>query len=253
MIDPLDIISIIGGLAVNSIFASKLYRSSKYKDKIQSAINNPINAELVQQLREYLDEDYVDTQHVDLDNHSNGPIKPKSTIGDSISKSSESNAPSSAHFDSSPSTPSAGQSTETSDDEDSDNENLDSSDISTETVEEPTHSSKSTVSAQTVLYRPSTICIEDIPDSVELIKGTLNSRDDTSGVARILCKDSELWVYYNDNVNLNNVMGPVIEVLNASGYTYLDFNRLARTDNAIVFQISITDTADTVVPYKECC
>ena len=38
-------------------------------------------------------------------------------------------------------------------------------------------------------------------------------------------------------MNLNNVMGSVIELVSALGYANLEFNRLARSDNAIVFQI----------------
>ena len=37
-----------------------MYRSSKRKDKIRAAINNPINKELVQQLKDYLDYEVVD-------------------------------------------------------------------------------------------------------------------------------------------------------------------------------------------------
>ena len=41
----------------------------------------------------------------------------------------------------------------------------------------------------------------------------------------------------------------VIEVLNAAGYTYLKFNRLARSNNAIVFDIGLT--VDPIKPEKE--
>ena len=41
----------------------------------------------------------------------------------------------------------------------------------------------------------------------------------------------------------------VIEVLNAAGYTYLKFNRLARSNNAIVFDISLT--VDPIKSEKE--
>ena len=36
----------------------------------------------------------------------------------------------------------------------------------------------------------------------------------------------------------------VIEVLNSTGYTYLKFNRLARSNNAIVFDISLSSQDD---------
>ena len=42
-------------------------------------------------------------------------------------------------------------------------------------------------------------------------------------------------------------MGPAIELLNSANYTCLEFNRLARTDNAIVFQIYPTFQSTTQV------
>ena len=43
---------------MNAIFASKLFRSSTRQDKIRAALADPVNMELVQQLRSYLDEPY---------------------------------------------------------------------------------------------------------------------------------------------------------------------------------------------------
>lgn len=40
------------------IFSSKLYQASTRKEKIKSALENPINAELVKQLDEYIGEEY---------------------------------------------------------------------------------------------------------------------------------------------------------------------------------------------------
>ena len=56
--------------------------------------------------------------------------------------------------------------------------------------------------------------------------------------------------YYDDKINLNNVMGPVLELLNAASYTYLQFNRLARTDNAIVFQVELMSSTN-MLPSNE--
>ena len=41
-------------------------------------------------------------------------------------------------------------------------------------------------------------------------------------------------------------MQNTIELLNAASYHYLVFNRLARTDNAIVFDITDTDTSNVL-------
>ena len=59
-----------------------------------------------------------------------------------------------------------------------------------------------------------------------------------------LKKKHELWIYYNDNTNLNNVMQSVIDVVNALALKLLSFSRLARSDNAMVFDIIPTNSQD---------
>ena len=44
-------------MILQRIYSSKLYVTSTRKDRIHAAIQDPINAELVQQLSDYLDED----------------------------------------------------------------------------------------------------------------------------------------------------------------------------------------------------
>ena len=41
-------------MSLDIIYTSRLYRSSKLKDKITSTIDNPINTELVKQLESYI-------------------------------------------------------------------------------------------------------------------------------------------------------------------------------------------------------
>lgn len=99
---------------------------------------------------------------------------------------------------------------------------------------------------------PTTDVTDNLDLEVESIKGTLNAKDNTSGVSRVGVKDDkEVWIYYNDSVNLNDVMVPVIEQMNASGYTYLEFNRLARSDNAVVFVVLREDTDRRKKPQSE--
>lgn len=98
----------------------------------------------------------------------------------------------------------------------------------------------STVSASSL---PRTDVTDNMSLEVKDIKGTLNSIDSTCGVSRVSVKDDkEVWIHYNDNVNLNDVMVDVIEYMNKYGYTYLEFNRLARSENAVVFVIIKSDT-----------
>ena len=45
-------------MALEAIFASKLYRASSRQSELKAAINNPMNKELVIQLQSYLDPEY---------------------------------------------------------------------------------------------------------------------------------------------------------------------------------------------------
>ena len=72
-------------------------------------------------------------------------------------------------------------------------------------------------------------------DIAETIKSMLNDNPTTSGVSRIAKKNNELWIYYSDDTNLNSVMSDVIDSVTSDDT--LKFSRLARTDNAIVFDL----------------
>lgn len=252
---------------MKSIYASKLYKASKHKDKIHSAINDPLNVELVQQLKEYLDEPEeaeVETkvpevsEVEDKSNSENTSTRENKSSGVSVTKSSSPTSTS----------PSSGDNAEAESDKESSESKEekpvkeDSQDKKQDTLEmkksRSFHSPKKseskdedstesnveesvTVESATVLYQQPVqaghCCHGDFIDP-DAIKGTLNVREDTKGVSRIFIKDDELWIYYQDKINLNSVMEPVIVVLNGTGFTNLEFNRLARTENAIVFQIS---------------
>lgn len=108
-------------------------------------------------------------------------------------------------------------------------------------------STKVTASAGTSL--PRIDVTDDMGNEVRDIKGLLNSQESTAGVNRVSVKDNEVWVYYNDYVNLNDIMVDAIELVTNAAFTYLEFNRLARSDNAIVFVIIKDDTARKVA-YK---
>lgn len=231
---------------MQAIYSCKLYRSSKRKSKIKSAIENPVNSELVSQLSRYLDDEYVLVDE-DINNKKNVQ---KSESDENTAKSEGSRNHTPLH--SIPKSSSIGDiddfdleeeqedSIPAEEDEIGEEIDEDQEDQEDETasVEESTSilEGKSTVTASIVLSQ----------DTVAEIKGVLNLREDTKGVDRISFKDNELWIYYNDNINLNNVMSNVIELLNESGYTYLEFNRLARSANSIVFQVCIEDTNNCV-------
>ena len=70
-----------------------------------------------------------------------------------------------------------------------------------------------------------------------IIKKLLNDQEDAQGVVRVDIDDKDVWIYYDDKVNLNDVLDNVISIIKSNGYDMLKFSRLARTDNAIVFDI----------------
>ena len=223
---------------LEAIYASRLYKSSKCKDKIRSAMENPINSELVQQLRTYLDEDYQGTDRLELLDDT-APNKSPDTAPPAASEPSA--AP---KFSPYRNTSDTSDTSLVDDMEDLDrqlSDDFESNDAIDDSHDEPGDVSESThVSGASVTA--STDCSYN-PVMVEVVKGTLNSRSDTCGVNRVIQKDNELWVYYDDKTNLNNVMGPAIETLANSGCQFLEFNRLARSDNAIVFEVQLNSTS----------
>lgn len=230
---------------IDAIYNSKLYRTSKRKSAIVAAANNPVNTELITQLadalspvyqkEEYLvdketekakaeaakareaEEHAVETEESEVDDEKSAPAsKPSSHITDSFRKAEKHEKEAAeAEGGEAPAEP--------------------------KDVDNSTTTSGQSITATRILTK-------DMKEVVDQIKGLLNLQDTTAGVNRILVKESELWIYYNDSINLNNVMANVIEALNAAGYAYLEFNRLARSDNAIVFQIIFKDTAVETKP-----
>lgn len=129
------------------------------------------------------------------------------------------------------------------------NTSSDASDDSSDTSSSTDNVDSATnVTASCGVSLPRIDVTDDMRNQVESIKGTLNSQQLTCGVTRVAVKDDEVWCYYNDSVNLNEVMVEAIDLVSKAGYSYLEFNRLARSDNAIVFVIIKNDTARTLAP-----
>ena len=231
-------------MRLQRIYSSKLYLTSTRKDRIKAAINSQdaMNVELVQQLSDYLDEDskilleqaQANLKQKETDNSGN---KPEESAGDNETSSGSSSGSNGSFtrpsFSGSPID-------DFGDDELAD---IDIPDEGGEVPEEPeavesvTQEGKKITAACQIWNT-----LDDVIDDCETIKGTLNAREDTKGVTRLQVVDHELWIYYNDDSNLNDKMIEVISVLNSTGYTYLKFNRLARSNNAIVFDILLNDT-----------
>lgn len=236
---------------MKSIYACKLYKSSKHKDKIHAALEDVTNVELVKQLEEYLDDEYKPLTKI-------GDDAPDDSSVEEVDKSESDDG----RFDAphtgggmSHSTPSGGSLSEKYGDEldaegaekfDATQVDGDEESDSAEEATASTHISKKSVLADTSVGN-SMLCGQVLHSGLAgELKGTLNMRSATSGVLRVAAKGDEVWVYYNDDTNLNNIMSPVIELLNAANYGYLVFNRLARTDNAMVFTISTCDTSNSM-------
>ena len=238
---------------MKAIFSSTIYRAStpQQQAKIRAALADPVNMELVQQLRSYLDEPYQDPAFLnppeapDIEqkpSDSNEPTVDDTYMEQDTSDVSEVKAPRSVSHSpeqAEPSTDMDSISSEPSEEAEPDSSSFQSkpdagSTDSADTEDQEVQTSTSVNSSRR--------CHPDVSSLLDPLKGSLNSRQDTCGVNRIIKRDDELWVYYDDKVNLNNVMGPVIELVNALGYSNLEFNRLARSDNAIVFQIVVSSS-----------
>ena len=169
------------------IYSSKLYKNSKYKDNIKSAVENPVNLELVQQLNDYIEDDSeesFDVKFSDLtdDNEVDFSLEDDFDIDERFS-----------------------------DDEDS----MDESDSDEDSLSDDSD-------------------FEEKEFDITEIKDSLNEDSNCNGVVRISDDNDELWIHYNDKTNLNNIMEDVIEFM-SENYEGYEFNRLARTENAIVF------------------
>ena len=213
---------------MKQIYACKLYKASNRKQKIQSALANPINQPLVKQLREYLDDEYIrkdilepesiqeNEERVPEEEPSGGDnLEGEGTSTPIVPKTSE-------------------QDSELSDSVDDNQDELETQDG------EEDESVKSSIQASL-----QSISVIDI----DSLKGLMNSVDNTSGIIRVKHDNEkhELWLYYNDSVNLNDVMTPVIELLEASNYYYLTFSRLARSANAMVFEVGLDCTVQSSI------
>lgn len=217
------------------IYASKMFRSSKNKDHIRAAFSNPINAELVKQLSSYLDlpkkddenenkvtEDVKEVNTKDTSQETseevNVKVKPEHKISDHLSGP----RPAERVDDKNPENSETEPTEENTSNEESQEEDSD--------VEESTAVSGQSIQASECIER------EKVKD-LSIVKDALNTREDTQGVTRTNVGNNELWIYFDDKKNLNDIMTNVIDYFIAAGYSYLEFNRLARSDNAMVFLI----------------
>lgn len=236
-------------MKLQRIYSSKLYVTSTRKDRIHAAMQDPINVELVQQLEDYLDDEAKAELKYAQNEIKMEKAAEQSSVSDDMGGAGSSSDSAPAHSGGgsfSPSSFSGSPIDDFGDDEladidmpddmgDSMPESEPSAPEEPEPVESVTQEGKPITSATAIIWTT----MDDVVSDCDTIKGTLNAREDTNGVTRLEVKEHELWIYFNDDTNLNDKMVEVISVLNSTGYTYLKFNRLARSNNAIVFDVNL--------------
>ena len=232
---------------MKAIFASKLYIASSRKDNIRAALSDPMNKELVQQLRSYLSEDTKKEL-------SDSPT-PQESFEDHYAAPDgwdEEEAPSSGHrIDTSPRptpSPSGGSGNLTDSWEDANDLDLPNASQDDFVDDAPEQSQVDDTSSapeiqdnvpdETAQASTAITGVDDgqgnIPSEAEL-QELLKSQEQCPGVRKVSLQGDEIWIYYSDNINLNNVMEPTISAL--ASYPNIEFNRLARTYNAVVFTV----------------
>ena len=207
------------------IYSSKLYKASSRKDKIRANINNPINVELVQQIADYVDVNEPEQLDTKVNKPSESVVKrsdhPAPNRGaDKINHSSESDVSPSDDIE-----PMPGLIT----DDETVSDKPQPAQPEDESAEEINESEK--------LTDDTVQGVEGICSSIDInqIKDELNDSPLTEGVIRVANKAREIWVYFNDNTNLNDIMVNVIDSIFSRYGAQLEFNRLARSENAMVF------------------
>lgn len=180
------------------IYGCKLFRSSDRKDHIRANIANPINTELVTQLSSM-----IDTVDDDTDE----------TIVDPIPEDADATLEEPGMVDDEDTSPSD------SSDEDEDNGSASEEDFP-ETDE---------LQSGNIDSEDSTV------DDTDRLEAALNGSSNTQGVIRCAEKDDEIWVYYNDDINISKILPDIMDELDANNITDMSFSRIARSNNAIVF------------------
>ena len=244
---------------LQSIYASKLYKTSTRKSRIKAAAESPMNVELVAQLAKSLDEEYKTDDYLMTEKDKAAKAQPAAPqggegqgeasgpdFGGSEGGFSGGHPSGGGHFSGGPDFSAGGE--DLGGDEGLSGPEAPDEGGAPEPAEKPSDDVKESTRTKGRRVTASSD-FKDMGEVANQIKGMLNFKDSTAGVNRTLVKENELWVYFNDDINLNNIMSDVIDTLNGSGYTYLEFNRLARSDNAMVFIINYY--SDMIKPLEQ--
>lgn len=228
---------------IEPIFSSKLFAVSSRKAEIRAAASNPINQNLMQQLSTALDKSYQKAEYL-LDEEDQEKLRQEQTesVETKVDETEESEVTEESgvapkEHSAPPAKPSNLHSkfkaAEKNMSEEESPENAEGVPTDTGSVDTKTEAATD-IDTGIDDSDMDDNGIQDTKSIADSVKATLNDNEDTTGVSRTAIKDDELWVYYEDSINLNKVMASAIETLNNLDCG-LEFNRLARSDNAIVF------------------
>lgn len=183
---------------MNYIYGAKLFRSSCRKEHIKANMSNPINTELVTQLSSMIDtvDDDTDEPVVDpIPDDADSTVEEPDMVDD-----------------------------EDTDSTDPSDEAEDNSSISEDDFPETDEPQSDDIDSE-----------DSAVDDTDRLEAALNSNSNTQGVIRCAEKDDEIWVYYNDDINISKILPDIMDELDASNITDMSFSRIARSNNAIVF------------------
>lgn len=224
-----------------AIFSSKMFMSSVRQDKIRAAFNDSANLELVKQLDEYIGDEYIALMKPLKQTEKSVPEK-----GGTTTKSDNTQQGDNGKQSSSENPSLRDEYTDLKDDMKQESEPQETEVPNSESEEPVQSENQETVENSVKVKAASNILLKpEYEDAVNEIKGLLNANSTTAGVARVQKKDDEVWIYFKDSVNLNNVMDTVIDEL-TQGYLWMIFNRLARSENAMVFTVMKADTDESL-------
>lgn len=236
---------------MSSIFACKMFKACKHPERIIAAVQNPINQQLVTQIKQYLGPDALTLlQEAEAKKLAEAEAKAQAAaLQEGVPAGPSQSSPSAGGFSGGGAPPMFDEPLAEKYEDDFEGEENSAantaafSEAADDALGEPDEAQASTDSEKQMITGEETVEGAEFSDELKkenlesIPKRELNNDARTAGVDRVQLKGDELWIYYNDDTNLNKVMSDAVDLLAAKGFTELTFNRLARSNNAIVFTV----------------
>lgn len=221
-------------ILLSYIKKSKVFCARENKSEIISALSNPLNLELKQQLIENLDSQYQSNEYTnpdEVEEKLSTKADDYTDVDDDIPSDNLTNdeKPKSSHKPSASTAKTSSSPSSTDTEEDLSSENID--------TKKDKQKEKSTEDKSVEEVSESTD-IDSNQIDAKSIEELLNTNKSTDGVNYIQVKSqdnvTEIWIIYHDNVNINDKISDIMGLV-SSKYPDWQFNRVARTYNAIIF------------------